>query len=178
MRLSGFASRLMTASAYSISLAGMGKEVARKPELDKLRAADVDRHKIAEQLKGALDEGRLTLAEYDDRVSQAYAARTYADLLGIVDDLPQPGLSADEVHARHLAEERRAVRKLPTALMVLWTIYGSIAAINLMVWFLVVMTAETEIYPWPVWLLVPGAALTATTVGVQSIRSRQTRQRR
>ena len=32
-----------------------------------------------------------------------------------------------------------------------------------------------DVYPWPVWLLVPGAALGATTVGVQAIRRQQRR---
>ncbi|WP_306215165.1 DUF1707 SHOCT-like domain-containing protein [Actinoplanes sp. RD1] len=151
----------------------MGREPARRPDIDTLRAADSDRHKIAEQLKGALDEGRLSLAEYDDRVRETYAARTYADLLRIVADLPQPGLSAEELHARQLAEQRRADRRMPLALSVLWIIWTSLLAINLVVWFLVEVTTPTEdIYPWPIWLLVPGAALGVTTIGVQSIRRR------
>jgi len=158
----------------SVSLGCMAKEVVRRPEVETLRAADADRHQIAEQLKAALDEGRLSLGEYDDRIREAYAARTYADLLILVADLPKPGLSAAEVKAQRAAEVRRATRKLPMALLVLWTIWGAITAVNLMVWILVAMTVEDDIYVWPVWLLVPGAALAATTVGVQGIR----RQRR
>ncbi|GAA2488772.1 DUF1707 SHOCT-like domain-containing protein [Winogradskya humida] len=150
----------------------MPKEVVRKQEVESMRAADADRHKIAEQLKAALDEGRLSLLEYDERVRDAYAARTYADLLVLVDDLPRAGVSAEEVNARRLAEERKAARRLPTALMVLWTIYGSIAAINVVVWILVAITAEA-VYPWPIWLLVPGVALGATTIGVQNIKKRR-----
>ena len=154
----------------------MAKEVSRGPnQVETMRAADADRHQIAEQLKTALDEGRLTLGEYDDRVGEAYAARTYAELLRLVADLPRPGLSAAEVNARRSAELKREARKLPMALMVLWTIWGAATAVNIVVWFLVVATAG-GVYPWPVWLLVPGVALGAVTVGVQSIRS-QRRQR-
>ncbi|MEV4705972.1 DUF1707 domain-containing protein [Actinoplanes sp. NPDC049316] len=153
----------------------MAKDVARRTEVETLRAADADRHQIAEQLKSALDEGRLSLAEYDERVRDAYAARTYADLLVLVADLPKPGLNAAEVNARRAAEVRRQARKLPMALMVLWTIWGSVAALNLAVWFVLLVTVEADIYPWPVWLLVPGAALAATTVGVQAIRGQQRR---
>lgn len=74
------------------------------------------------------------------------------------------------------AELRRAERKLPMALLVLWTVWGAVSAVNLMVWFLVVVTVAGDVYPWPVWLLVPGAALAASTVGVQAIR-RQRRRR-
>ncbi|GIE52680.1 hypothetical protein Ani05nite_62140 [Amorphoplanes nipponensis] len=159
----------------SISLADMAKEVAPRTDAETLRAADADRHKIADQLKSALDEGRLTLHEYDDRVRQAYAARTYAELLILVADLPRPGVSAAEVSARKAAEVRRVERRLPMALLILWTIWGAVAAVNLTVWFLVALTVEDDIYPWPIWLLVPGAALGATTVGVQMIRRRHYR---
>ncbi|WP_231953586.1 DUF1707 SHOCT-like domain-containing protein [Actinoplanes derwentensis] len=53
-----------------------------------MRAADGDRQKVADQLKAALDEGRLDLSEYDERVQRAYAAKTYGDLDGLLDDLP------------------------------------------------------------------------------------------
>ena len=140
-----------------------------------MRAADADRQQIADQLKAALDEGRLTLHEYDDRIRDTYAARTYAELLVLVDDLPQPGISTREVQARSAAATRRANRRLPMALMVLWTIWGALAAVNVVVWIVVAATVEGEIYPWPVWMAVPGAALLAVTIGVQSIRAQQRR---
>jgi hypothetical protein len=153
----------------------MAKDVVPHRDAETLRAADADRHKIADQLKTALDEGRLSLGEYDDRVRQAYAARTYAELLIIVADLPRPGVSAAEVSARKAADVRRAERRLPMALLVLWTIWGAVAAVNLMVWFLVAVTVDGYVYPWPIWLRVPGAALGASTVGVQAIRRQQRR---
>ena len=149
----------------------MAKEV--RTDVETLRAADADRQKIADQLKAALDEGRLSLHEYDDRVGQAYAARTYKELLVLVADLPRPGLSAGEVSARRQAEMRRVARRLPTALLVLWTIWGALTAVNIVVFGLVKLTADEVIYPWPVWMLVPGAALVAVTAGVQVIRHQQ-----
>jgi len=149
----------------------VAKEV--RTDVETLRAADADRQKIADQLKAALDEGRLSLHEYDDRVGQAYAARTYKELLVLVADLPRPGLSAGEVSARRQAEMRRVARRLPTALLVLWTIWGALAAVNIVVFGLVKLTADELIYPWPVWMLVPGAALVAVTAGVQVIRHQQ-----
>ena len=159
----------------------MAKEVsgpgrrASEQQLETLRAADSDRQKIADQLKSALDEGRLSLHEYDDRVGQAYAARTYADLIALVDDLPRPGVSAADVAARREAEARRSARRMPTALIVLWTIWGALAAVNLVVYVLVAVSTSGDLYPWPIWMLVPGAALGAVTVGVQTIRSRHRR---
>ncbi len=154
----------------------MAKEASPgRDQIETLRAADADRHQIADQLKSALDEGRLGLDEYDERVREAYAARTYAELLHLVADLPKPGMSAAEVNARRAAELKRQERRLPTALMVLWTIWGAVAAVNVVVWFVVAATTGLglDLYLWPVWLLVPGVALLAVTVGVQSIRRQQ-----
>jgi hypothetical protein len=153
----------------------MGKEV--RADIETLRAADADRQKVADQLKAALDEGRLSLHEYDDRVRDAYAAKTYRELLLLVSDLPRPGLSSTEVASRRLAEERRQARRLPIALLVLWTIWASLTVVNLVAFGLVVASVDGSVYPWPVWLLVPGAALGAVTVGVQAIRNQHRRPR-
>lgn len=53
-----------------------------------MRAADSDRERIAEILRQAVAEGRLDLSELDERVAQAYAARTYGELEPLVADLP------------------------------------------------------------------------------------------
>ena len=49
-------------------------------EPGELRAGDADRERVADRLRIALDEGRLNLYEYDERLRDAYAARTYAEL--------------------------------------------------------------------------------------------------
>src|SRR5262245_47581179 len=53
-----------------------------------LRAGDADRERVAERLRTALDEGRLNLYEYDERLRDAYAAKTYSELDALVGDLP------------------------------------------------------------------------------------------
>src|SRR3954449_10530317 len=57
-------------------------------ERDQIRAGDSDRERVAAQLKRALDEGRLDLSEYDERLQKTYAAKTFGDLNGLLDDLP------------------------------------------------------------------------------------------
>jgi Domain of unknown function (DUF1707) len=59
-----------------------------------LRAADADRDRVAELLRQAAAEGRITFDELDERISQAYAAKTFADLEALTSDLPGPGVSA------------------------------------------------------------------------------------
>jgi hypothetical protein len=53
-----------------------------------LRAGDADRTFVAGRLKVALDEGRLSVDDYDERLRQAYAATTYGDLDLVLADLP------------------------------------------------------------------------------------------
>ena len=54
-----------------------------------LRAADSDRDRVAEVLRQAAGDGRLTLDELDERLGQVYAARTYAELELLTRDLPK-----------------------------------------------------------------------------------------
>lgn len=53
-----------------------------------LRASDADRERIVEQLRQHTADGRLTMEEFDQRMSAAYAARTYGDLAELTRDLP------------------------------------------------------------------------------------------
>jgi hypothetical protein len=59
-----------------------------------LRAADSDRDRVAELLRQAAAEGRITFDELDERISLAYAAKTFADLDAITSDLPGTAVSA------------------------------------------------------------------------------------
>ena len=57
-------------------------------EPGKMRAADVDRDRVAEILSTAYTEGRLSRDEYDARLDSAMSARTFADLDQVLTDLP------------------------------------------------------------------------------------------
>lgn len=54
----------------------------------RLRISNADRDKAIAQLQAALDEGRIDLAEFDERAKTAYEAKTNAELDLIFDDLP------------------------------------------------------------------------------------------
>src|SRR5258708_17889672 len=59
-------------------------------EISRLRASDADRDGAATVINNALAEGRLTAEEHSDRLDAIYAAKTHADLVPLVEDLPQP----------------------------------------------------------------------------------------
>jgi len=51
-------------------------------------AATADRERTVGVIRAGFAEGRLTQDELDERVAQAYAARTYAELWALTADLP------------------------------------------------------------------------------------------
>jgi hypothetical protein len=60
---------------------------------------------------------------------------------------------------------------MPTPLKVLWTIWAAAVSVNLVIWFIVSISAHHLIYLWPVWVAGPwGAVLLAVSVGVGQIR--------
>jgi len=61
------------------------------PDPRHLRASDADRERIANVLREAAGDGRLTMAELDERLDAVYAAKTYAELEPITHDLPTTG---------------------------------------------------------------------------------------
>ena len=54
-----------------------------------LRCSDVDRDRVAEALRQAAGDGRLTLSELEERLDAAFRARTYGELEPITADLHQ-----------------------------------------------------------------------------------------
>lgn len=52
------------------------------------RAGDTDRIQLAQLLAYAAEQGRLQLKDYEDRLTRAYAATTYAELDQLRNDLP------------------------------------------------------------------------------------------
>jgi hypothetical protein len=145
-----------------------------------MRVSDAERQVAAERLRGALAEGRLDFDEYDTRLAKAFQAVTYADLDRLFTDLPAsakpssaPAVAAQTRPAvpRPVPAVRTGFAGLPLALKILWSIWGFVVSINLLVWLLVGLGSGELIYFWPMWLAVPGAALFGATAIVSSVRS-------
>jgi len=57
-------------------------------ENSRLRASDADRDTAAAVVNNAMAEGRLTTEEHSDRLDAIYAAKTHAELVPLLEDLP------------------------------------------------------------------------------------------
>src|SRR5260370_12098930 len=149
----------------------------------KIRASDHDRQEVVNLLRTGLEDGRLTMEEYVDRVGLAYQAVTYADLAPLQADLPAapPGRAVSRAAGRPApppagARPARVTRRgvlagLPTVLRVLWTVWLAVVSINVVVWALGCGTTAHLVYPGPGWVAVPyGAALFAVSAGVTQFR--------
>lgn len=137
-----------------------------------IRASDADRQQVVDRLHVALQEGRLKLEEFTERVGLAYQAVTYGDLSRLVADLPAVRPQAALAPAVH----RSAFADLPGPLKVLWVIWLAAVKINLIIWVLLVLDTGYLRYPWPLWVAVPsGAALLAVSAPV--VRSKRGKRR-
>ena len=70
-------------------MSGLGDDRAARPAgRGRLRASHADREQVIDTLKDAFVQGRLTKDEFDSRVGDVLASRTYADLAALTADLP------------------------------------------------------------------------------------------
>jgi hypothetical protein len=167
-----------------------------------MRASDSERQAVVEVLKRSLDDGRLKMDEYVERMEKAYEAVTIGDLEVLHDDLPIVAHSEPVVRPTPVSNPapppvynvaapipapppmahpgiRGAYVDLPGGLKVLWTIWFAAVAINVVVWVLVGLTSLSVPYPWPLWVAGPaGAALYGISAPVvQSRRAKWAKQR-
>lgn len=130
-----------------------------------MRASDADRERVAERLRDAVGEGRLTLDECDERLRGVWAAKTLGELGQFLTDLPVPASPQQSPLApaasrspvppsRHEANPR-----LLTWLSVLWRLWFVAVSVNLVIWFLVVIGTGSLVYFWPMWVAGPWGAL-------------------
>jgi Domain of unknown function (DUF1707) len=68
-----------------------------------LRASHADREQVIDLLKAAFVQARLTRDDFDARVGQALASRTYAELAEVTAGIPpgSPELSGRAVPSEH-----------------------------------------------------------------------------
>jgi hypothetical protein len=99
---------------------------------NRLRTSDTEREQVAEILRAAMTEGRLTLEEGEERLGAVYAAKFRDELAPLTADLPDNGRRAlvDTPQAR--AATRRGVRRhagfvvvLALFLTSLWALSGA-----------------------------------------------------
>lgn len=120
-----------------------------------MRAGDEDRDRTIALLREAFAEGRLGDDEFQGRLEQAAAARTFGDLAPLTADLPVPAPSspAATVAPREEAEQQDW-RKA-------WGAWLGTAVLVNVIWAATWLgNADERPYYWPIWVWGPwGAAM-------------------
>jgi hypothetical protein len=143
-----------------------------------LRAGDADRERVAEQLRLALEEGRLNLYEYDERLRDAYAAKTFSDLDRLLEDLPTPasvassalvpastGVLASKPPRWQVGRDGRYPNAVRGWLAEAWQPWVKANAICVGIWGALSAVNAEVLYFWPGWVAGPwGAVLLAQTI--------------
>ncbi|MGI5126921.1 DUF1707 SHOCT-like domain-containing protein [Pseudonocardia sp. CA-107938] len=119
-----------------------------------LRVSDAERNHVQDHLRRAHEAGQLDIAEFDERVQSAWAARTRGDLDRVTADLPAlPPPAPPQKKGAVFAPTGGG-----TAMRVLTIIWTCLFVVNVTAWGVLALTGIV-VHPWPLWLLVPGAAL-------------------
>jgi hypothetical protein len=140
-----------------------------------LRAADADRAAVAAALGQHMSAGRLTLEEYDERLTRVYAAKTYGELDKLTDDLPKTGRERTPARAQTPAPApaHSGGPCQPAAMyghghsdvQSSWRAWASTGLIVLTIWAISSIAATEFLYFWPIWVIGPwGAVLLARTI--------------
>ena len=108
-----------------------------------MRAADTDRVAVAQRLQLAVDEGRLDITDFDDRLQRAYAAKTYGELDRLVADLPAPAPRAALVKAPNRTVARREEMSGE------WRSWAGTSLVLITIWGISSVASGGALFFWP-----------------------------
>lgn len=104
---------------------------------DHLRVSDRERQDVVDVLRRHAGDGRITMAEFEERTTEALEAQTGAELRSALRDLPS-------LHVR-----RAPIRRLPIPYEAMWLVPALVAAA-----VLALLGGPT----WPLWVFGPWLA--------------------
>jgi len=85
-----------------------------------MRISDAERERVVAQLNAAVTEGRLTLAEFEERVYGVLRSRTMGEIEPYVGDLPQKAAGPERLEIRNQASnlKRQGRWSVPRRLLI------------------------------------------------------------
>ena len=110
----------------------------------RIRVSDAERDAAVLSLRGHFETGRLTLDEFNERVGEAYAARTDAELDHVLRELPRQTTAAAAPRRPGWTNGRRMSGAM--------THFVSLNGLLIAIW-----AASGAGYFWPIWVLIPTA---------------------
>ena len=130
----------------------------------RLRAGDADRDATISLLREAFAEGRLTQAEFDERLDEAHGARTFAELGKLTADLPKATQNPAVVEGE-AAKKRKGLRSA-------WASWLGVGVLVNIIWFATAINEGPAPNYWPIWVIGPwGGVLLIATLTSKTKRS-------
>ncbi|MFD6156787.1 DUF1707 domain-containing protein [Nocardia sp. NPDC060256] len=115
------------------------------------RASNAEREKVVRLLARHLDDGRIDLAEYDQRTAQVYATTTTEDLQLVLSDLPKlPKESAGKADSSP---------RMPIWQKIEGSSWLGVSVLVLFIWGAISLSVGEFTYPWPIWVIGPWGAV-------------------
>lgn len=120
------------------------------------RASDAERDHIVRLLGRHMADGRIDLAEYDQRVERVYATSTREDLKLVLSDLPA---LPDEPSRPAGTRARRS--RFPIWQRIEASAWLGVSVLVLIIWGAISLAVGEFTYPWPIWVIGPWGAVLA-----------------
>jgi hypothetical protein len=109
----------------------------------RLRASHADREHVLDVLKAAFVQGRLTKDEFDMRVGQTFASRTYAELAALTADIPAGLIGVQPLRKPARAEaphpQNKVVNSCACAALAVLALWAALFTGNFGLFFVVVV---------------------------------------
>ena len=129
-----------------------------------IRVGDVEREQAAALLRRHATDGRLTLDELDQRLRDAYAARTVPELNRLLEDLPSIRTDVELVKPgdRPASRGQRVSGDVDVGggSRMVWASWAAVNLLMVVIW-LVAGIAGASWYPWFLWVAGPWGAVLA-----------------
>src|SRR5581483_9563194 len=130
-----------------------------------MRVADAARERVAELLRQNYSEGRLTYSEFQERLEQPYASKTFGDLQPVTMDLPAQSVNPPR-------PDRQSARSFRARNHV-------ITYVTIMLFLIAIWAITGAGYFWPIWpILGWGIGVVLDVLHVQTHHDRRSRRRR
>jgi hypothetical protein len=114
-----------------------------------MRASHADREQVIETLKAAFAQGRLDRDEFDLRVGQTFASRTYAELAALTADIPA-GLTTAKPPAPARVQGEQPVLRPGRVITATTAVYAGLWA------YALVLSPHEDVNPSTAWVIFGG----------------------
>ena len=118
-----------------------------------IRVSDAERQRVVDRLRDETSAGRLTLDEFDERVGEALGAKTRAQLLHAMRELPDVAVEVVGTPPIAVPDDVEQLARRRHWGKVRNELAGAVSANGICIGIWTVMGADG--YFWPIWVLIP-----------------------